>query len=220
MTIAELTISEMVVSGSIVLVLLLLAITLIGKIRNRYRKNSRDSLAPYKPTRGAFFQQPEEDDYLYMSLDADSISYLSDQNPSYNDDVDSLQSSQVDAVTEAEVYMAYDRPQQAIQVLEEEYQRRGENQGQIAIKILEIYQSLDESMDRNRSLLGFARQLNENRNQIDQEDWASIVAIVQKIDQSGKGEQQQVPPPDEGLDPLMYDEEAGHNYEHLNYKLG
>ena len=148
--------------------------------------------------------EPEEDEDLEEELHGSSLFDLSDESfmaseaiqddsslfsMDDNDDFDSLtdmdsaqfgqqsaatQTVDVDPIAEADVYLAYDRKEQAIEVLEQALSSNP-NQSTVVIKLLGLFQA-------NENIEGFTRLFESSAEHIeDDSDWNKIKLMAQEF---------------------------------------
>ena len=125
-----------------------------------------------------------QDDIPSESVDGDSSLFAVDDHDSMMQSMDSeivpmsqqsniRQSVDVDPLAEAEVYLAYDRKEQAIKVLKEAYEVNPKNEN-VAIKLLSVYQDIDDADSFNRVLdTAFANRDEEAEESL----WPKIKAV-------------------------------------------
>ncbi len=125
-----------------------------------------------------------QDDIPSESIDGNSSLFAVDDHDSMMQSMDSeivpmsqqsniRQSVDVDPLAEAEVYLAYDRKEQAIKVLKEAYEANPKNEN-VAIKLLSVYQGIDDADSFNRVLdTAFANRDEE----AEESQWPKIKAI-------------------------------------------
>ena len=89
-------------------------------------------------------------------------------------DLDNLQESAVDPITQSEVYLTYNRPQQAIEVLWEEYAKPDSDKYVVAKRILSVYQSMGDNEHRNASMRNFIVSLNDDIETFSREQWQEL----------------------------------------------
>ena len=88
----------------------------------------------------------------------------------------SVQEDTVDPLTQSEVYLAYNRPLQALEVLLEEYARPDRNKFMVAVRILKVYRKMGDTEARNESLSSFIVSLNSDIELFSNEDWAVLLS--------------------------------------------
>jgi cell division protein FtsB len=101
-------------------------------------------------------------------------------------DLDNLQESAVDPITQSEVYLTYNRPQQAIEVLWEEYAKPDSDKYVVAKRILKVYLSMGDNEHRNASMRNFIVTLNDDIEIFSSEQWEEL---RQELDTLRKSEQ-------------------------------
>jgi pilus assembly protein FimV len=108
----------------------------------------------------------------------DGMSYLSQQGISgvNEDDNEVIKAGAVDPLEEAEVYLAYDRDEQAIQVLKEAYVENPER-GELAEKLLDIYHKQDD----RRSFDVLVGELHRRRYSTQNLDWDKVVQMGRDV---------------------------------------
>lgn len=89
-------------------------------------------------------------------------------------DLDNLQESAVDPITQSEVYLTYNRPQQAIEVLWEEYAKPDSDKYVVAKRILKVYRTMGDNEHRNASMRNFIVTLNEGIEIYSSEQWQEL----------------------------------------------
>ena len=89
-------------------------------------------------------------------------------------DLDNLQESAVDPITQSEVYLTYNRPQQAIEVLWEEYAKPDSDKFVVAKRILKVYQSMGDNEHRNASMRNFIVSLNDDIEVFTRPQWDEL----------------------------------------------
>jgi len=89
-------------------------------------------------------------------------------------DLDNLQESAVDAITQSEVYLTYHRPQQAIEVLWEEYAKPDSDKFVVAKRIIKAYKTMGDNEHRNASLRNFIVSVNDDIELFSPEQWDEL----------------------------------------------
>jgi hypothetical protein len=89
-------------------------------------------------------------------------------------DLDNLQESAVDPITQSEVYLTYHRPQQAIEVLWEEYARPDSDKFVVAKRIIKAYKTMGDNEHRNASLRNFIARVNDDIELFSPEQWDEL----------------------------------------------
>ncbi len=89
-------------------------------------------------------------------------------------DLDNLQESAVDAITQSEVYLTYHRPQQAIEVLWEEYAKPDSDKFVVAKRIIKAYKTMGDNEHRNASLRNFIVSVNEDIELFSPNQWDEL----------------------------------------------
>ena len=90
------------------------------------------------------------------------------------DNLNTLQESDVDLITQSEVYLTYNRPMQAAQALLEEYSKPDCDKFVVASRLIKIYQQMGEDEERNASLRGFIVTLNNDIEQFSGSEWDTL----------------------------------------------
>ncbi|MGB5706467.1 MAG: hypothetical protein WBM41_06515 [Arenicellales bacterium] len=96
------------------------------------------------------------------------------QNDMSEADLDNLQESAVDPITQSEVYLTYHRPQQAIEVLWEEYARPDSDKFVVAKRIIKAYKTMGDNEHRNASLRNFIARVNDDIELFSPEQWDEL----------------------------------------------
>ena len=102
-------------------------------------------------------------------------------------DLDNLQESAVDPITQSEVYLTYNRPQQAIEVLWEEYAKPDSDKFVVAKRILKVYQSMGDNEHRNASMRNFIVSLNDDIEVFSRPQWDELreeLDVLRKTEQA------------------------------------
>lgn len=101
-------------------------------------------------------------------------------------ELDNLQESAVDPITQSEVYLTYNRPRQAIEVLWEEYAKPDSDKYVVAKRILKVYRTMGDNKHRNASMRNFIVTLNDDIEIYSSEQWDEL---REEIDTLRKTEQ-------------------------------
>ncbi len=106
------------------------------------------------------------------------MSYLSEEGIAgvNEEDNEVIKAGAVDPLAEADVYLAYDRDEQAIQVLKEAFADNPER-GELAEKLLEIYHKQDD----RRSFDAVATELHKRRDTTHNFSWEKIVGMGREV---------------------------------------
>jgi len=116
-----------------------------------------------------------QDDSSLFSMDDDNsdMDSLGDMD-SIGHQQSALAAVDVDPVAEAEVYLAYDRQEQAVEVLEQALQQNP-NQGNVVTKLLGLYQAADNKQ-------AFSDLFSSSSGQIDDDaEWDSIKRMAKEV---------------------------------------
>ena len=101
-------------------------------------------------------------------------------------ELDSLQESAVDPITRSEVYLTYNRPRQAIEVLREEYAKPDSDKYVVAKRILKVYRTMGDNEHRNASMRNYIVTLNDDIEIYSSEQWDELreeIDTLRKIEQ-------------------------------------
>jgi hypothetical protein len=228
-TLKDYLVSPDVITGAVIMMLVLVVVSILlrgGRSRQgnsakagsfRHQQVSSKSYGDvgepedFKRGKGVSFLKPRKDDNLY--IDAISESLMSDQGMSTPEGGEVDEECRVDAITEAEVYLTYNRPEQALQVLQEGYARGDGNQVLIALKLLDVFELMRTATGSEGEMLKFIDRLFADRAQYSGEEWAQLTEKIMQV-------KEDVLPPmevkkktgdesaEEGTVALEYDEEG------------
>lgn len=106
------------------------------------------------------------------------MSYLSEEGIAgvNEEDNEVIKAGEVDPLAEADVYLAYDRDEQAIQVLKEAFADTPER-GELAEKLLEIYHKQDD----RRSFDGLAAEMQRRKSSTNDFSWDKVAAMGREV---------------------------------------
>ena len=106
------------------------------------------------------------------------MSYLSEEGITgvNEEENEVIKAGAVDPLAEADVYLAYDRDEQAIQVLKEAYADDPER-GELAEKLLEIYHKQDD----RRSFDGLATELHRRQDSTQNLSWEKVISMGKEV---------------------------------------
>jgi pilus assembly protein FimV len=106
------------------------------------------------------------------------MSYLSEEGIAgvNEEDNEVIKAGAVDPLAEADVYLAYDRDEQAVQVLKEAYADTPER-GELAEKLLEIYHKQDD----RRAFDALATELHRRMDTTQNLNWENVVAMGREV---------------------------------------
>ena len=106
------------------------------------------------------------------------MSFLSEEGVSGVNDEENqvLKAGAVDPLAEADVYLAYDRDEQAIQVLKEAYSENPER-GELAEKLLHIYHKQDD----RRAFDNLAADVYKNIDSLQNISWEKVVSMGREV---------------------------------------
>ncbi|MEM7194686.1 MAG: FimV/HubP family polar landmark protein [Pseudomonadota bacterium] len=155
---------------------------------------------------GVSYIHPDEENAVYVSDDEDSTLLILDDSIGSMDDGDVTQNGRVDSITESEVYMTYDRPYQAIRVLEDDYERGGPNRPEIAIKLLGIYEELAGRLNIEDPQAHFIQRLHSDRETFTSYDWQRILEKVNESQMKQPVAESEVKKTPRSQNGLQYDE--------------
>jgi FimV-like protein len=142
-----------------------------------------------KPGQGVTYLEPDEKDNTFLSDDIFSSEEVertqetskAETSETAPEVIDMPQDHKLDSITEADVFLKYDRPDLAIQVLEDEYRNGTGNQGLVALKLIDVHESLSGKTDTDSSLKNFIQKLYADIDKFDNSTWQKI---SERIDQS------------------------------------
>ncbi len=98
-----------------------------------------------------------------------------------DDDEHGFEDEDVDLLTQSDVYLAYGRPMQAIQVLEEEYARPGGNRYGVAARMFQAFRKLDDTPERKQMLRAFVTTLNADRQHFSSSEWDRLRETLREL---------------------------------------
>ncbi|MGI9316258.1 MAG: FimV/HubP family polar landmark protein [bacterium] len=106
------------------------------------------------------------------------MSYLSEEGITgvNEEENEVIKAGAVDPLAEADVYLAYDRDEQAIQVLKEAYADDPER-GELAEKLLEIYHKQDD----RRSFDALATELHKRQDSTQNLSWEKVISMGKEV---------------------------------------
>ncbi len=106
------------------------------------------------------------------------MSYLSEQGITgvNEEENEVIKAGAVDPLAEADVYLAYDRDEQAIQVLKEAFEETPER-GELAEKLLEIYHKQDD----RRAFDALASDLQSKQSSTENLNWERVVSMGREV---------------------------------------
>lgn len=106
------------------------------------------------------------------------MSYLSEEGITgvNEEDNEVIKAGAVDPLAEADVYLAYDRDEQAVQVLKEAYAETPER-GELAEKLLEIYHKQDD----RRAFDSLAEELHRRTDTTRNVNWERVIAMGREV---------------------------------------
>ncbi len=114
-----------------------------------------------------------QDDSSLFSMD-DNDDSLADMDSTQIGQQSTTQSVDVDPIAEADVYLAYDRKEQAVEVLEQALSN-SPNQSAVVVKLLGLYQAEDNIEDFSRLFEASAENIE------DEADWNKIKLMAQEF---------------------------------------
>ena len=128
------------------------------------------------------------------------MSYLSEEGVAgvAEEENEVVQAGAVDPLAEADVYLAYDRDEQAIQVLKEAYSVNPER-SELAEKLLEIYHKQDDRPSFDNLASELRSRIGAKQNPI----WTKIVAMGKEVSPSNKLYSESAEFVDAGLDSTL-----------------
>ncbi len=139
------------------------------------------------------FDQLDLDDSKGVSFSADPESAIDPDDsegllaqPGLTLETDSLQDSDVDLITQAEVYLKYHRPSQAVQALREEYGKPDSDKFVVAMRLVDVFKEIGGTEERNNALGSFISRVNEDIDLFSDEQWINLRAA---LDDMRRGEQ-------------------------------
>ncbi len=164
----------------LLLAILLLGVLLLawmlwgGRGRNRRENVSRpddyQNDGSYSQEVGVTFDAGSNVSTLDMG---DDDPWLSQQDISEKD-LENMPDSDVDLFTQSEVYLAYNRPLQAVQALLEEYEKPDSDKFVVAARILKVYEKMGDNEARNSSLANFIVVLNRDIEVFSADKWDAL----------------------------------------------
>jgi tetratricopeptide (TPR) repeat protein len=101
-------------------------------------------------------------------------------------EVEGSSGQDVDLITQAEVYLAYGRHKQAIEVLLEEYDRPDSDRFVAASHLIKAYRKMGETSERNASLEQFIDTINRDIERFSSEEWDSLSNGLDELGQDDK----------------------------------
>jgi FimV-like protein len=138
-----------------------------------------------KPGQGVTYLEPDEQDNTFLSDDIFTSEETQGNQESNKTEItpeviDIPQDHKLDSITEADVFMKYDRPDLAIQVLEDEYRNDTGNQGLIALKLIDVHESLSGKTDTDSSFKSLIQRLYSDMDKFDSDTWQKISERIDK----------------------------------------
>ena len=142
-----------------------------------------------KPGQGVTYLEPDVQDNTFLSDDIFSSedaekNVETDQAEISPEVVEIPQDHKLDSITEADVVLKYDRPDLAIQVLDDEYRKGTGNQGLVALKLIDVHESLSGKTDTDSSYKNFIQKLYADIDKFDNKTWQVIADRIDKSEAS------------------------------------
>lgn len=160
------------IGGMIVLVLLFMAWMMRSSRRERElvgeRREQNFETLDHDQSRGVTFSADPEG-----SIDPDDADVGMVQ-PTLAPDGESLLESDVDLITQAEVYLKYHRPGQAVQALREEYGKPDSEKFVVAMRLVDIFRQMGDTDERNKALGSFISRVNEDIEEFSEDQWSEL----------------------------------------------
>ncbi len=107
------------------------------------------------------------------SIDVDDEPWYS-QTVSEDHDQELTEQDEVDLITQSDVYLAYGRTMQAIEVLLEEYEKSDSDRFVVAAKLIKVYRKMGDDSDRNVSMRTFITRLNQDIDLFSGTEWHTL----------------------------------------------
>ena len=122
-------------------------------------------------------------------IDVDDLEETNEPEADPQSDGDEFQESseqEVDLITQSEVYLAYGRPLQALEVLEEAYATPDCDKYRVADCMIRAYRKVGESPRRNASLRKFIDAINADIDLFSNKEWDALKSAIDALRHDGR----------------------------------